>query len=52
MIPTGFDFRGGPLRYAENYGLKSSNEMDGSATLGEICPCDFLSARPEWNYIL
>ena len=46
ILGTGFPtFRGGPLRYAENYGLKKLvSEMDGlQARAGEkFAPCDLL----------
>ena len=46
ILGTGFPtFRGGPLRYAENYGLKKLvTEMDGlHSRAGEkFAPCDLL----------
>ncbi|HXM32982.1 MAG TPA: hypothetical protein VN921_04955, partial [Chthoniobacterales bacterium] len=46
VLGTGFPtFRGGPLRYAENYGLKKLvAEMDGlHSRAGEkFAPCDLL----------
>ncbi len=57
ILGTGFPtFRGGPLRYAENYGLKKLvTEMDGlqARVWREICAVRFASsARSEWDYIL
>jgi 3-hydroxyacyl-CoA dehydrogenase/enoyl-CoA hydratase/3-hydroxybutyryl-CoA epimerase len=51
ILGTGFPtFRGGPLRYAENYGLKKLvNEMDGlHSRAGEkFVPCDLLRQQAQ-----
>ena len=57
ILGTGFaPLRGGPLRFADHYGLKKLvAEMDGIAFEGrrKIYALRFASsARPEWNYIL